>query len=295
LLVDIKRLKIQHLAIRNPTPIPMLPDMPVRVGSRPRAGRPATLLPVSKPAPKPRRIDSFRFRPGRRIGSQYVVESRLGGGSEGEVYRIRELHTDITRAAKVYFPHVDPKRKRSVRHARKLNKLRSCPIVLQYHHTETVRFGDAKVPALISELCPGEALYAFVTRHKRERLGPYRALHVLYNLVRGLEAIHAVGEYHGDVHTENIIIQPRGVKFDLKLIDFYDWGQPAAHKRFQDVYDAIGVFYDILGGAEQYRRQPTEVRYICGARRWSLIQKRFPTITALRHHLESFEWESPPE
>lgn len=245
-------------------------------------------------AKPPAKIDSFHFRPGRRIGSQYVVESRLGGGSEGEVYRIRELHTDILRAAKVYFPHIDPKRRRSVHHARKLNKLRSCPIVLQYHHTETVRVGKHKVPALISDLCPGEQLEQFVARHRRKRLGPYRALHVLYNLVCGLDAIHAVGEYHGDVHTENIIIQPRGVKFDLKLIDFYDWGKPARHKRFQDVYDAISVFYDILGGADHYRQQPDEVRYICGARRWSLVQQRFATITALRHHLESFDWQSTP-
>lgn len=241
---------------------------------------------------RPGKIETFDLRPGRRIGSQYAVESRLGGGSEGEVYRIRESHTGILRAAKVYFPHVDPKRKRSIRHAQKLNKLRSCSIVLQYHHTETVRVGKDKVPALISELCPGEPLEQWVSRCGRRRLGPYRALHVLYNLVCGLEQIHAVGEYHGDVHTENIIIHPRGVKFEMKLIDFYDWGRPAPHKRFQDVYDAIGVFYDILGASEDYARQPDEIRYICGARRWSVIQRRFATMSALRHHLESFTWHS---
>src|SRR5690606_7334823 len=111
--------------------------------------------------------------------------------------------------------------------------------------------------------------YQWVTRYPGRRVGPYRALHVLYNLVVGLEQIHAVGEYHGDVHTENIILHPRGVRFELKLVDFYDWGKPARHKRFQDVYDVIGVFYDILGGKQRYSRLPEEARYICAARRWS--------------------------
>lgn len=236
------------------------------------------------------RIDSFNFRAGRKLGQHYVIEDRLGGGSEGEVYRIREAGTGIVRAAKFYFPHRDPKQRLSIRHAQKLNALRHCDIVLQYHHSQTLTVRGQKVLALISDLCDGLQLERFIARHRGGRLTPFRALHVLYHLVRGLEAVHAVGEYHADVHSQNILIHPRGVRFDLKLIDFYDWGRPARYKQQQDIRDAVYIFYECLGGQRHYANLPDEIRHICAGLKRSLLLQRFPTMTALRQHLETFEW-----
>ncbi|MCC7409332.1 MAG: serine/threonine protein kinase, partial [Phycisphaeraceae bacterium] len=106
----------------------------------------------------PRTPTTFDFRPGRKVGTRYVVETRLGGGSEGEVYQVREQDTGILRAAKVYFPHKDPDRTQAVHHAQKLNALRYCPIVLQYHHSEIVHVRRQKVIAMISDLCEGQRL-----------------------------------------------------------------------------------------------------------------------------------------
>lgn len=235
---------------------------------------------------------SFNLRPGRPLGPRYVVEARLGRGSEGEVYRVRETATDIRRAAKIYYPDRDPHQRLSVRHAQKLNTLRNCPVVLQYHHSEAVTIKRRKTVALISELYDGEPLERWVARHPGRRLKPYIALHVLYNLVRGLETVHALGEYHSDVHTANILIQPRGVRFEIKLIDFYDWGKPARYKQREDIAQSLRVFYDCLGGQKHYAKQPDEVRHICAGLRTTLIRKRFPTMTRLRQHLESFEWDT---
>ncbi|HEX7010878.1 MAG TPA: protein kinase [Phycisphaeraceae bacterium] len=237
------------------------------------------------------RLSSFDFAPGRKIGRRYVIESLLGRGSEGEVYQIRELDTGIRRAAKLYFPHRDPNRRLAIRHAQKLNALRYCPIVLQYHHSEIVTVRRQQVVALISELCEGMRLQDWINRHPGQRLPPYLALHVLYHLARGLEPVHALRHYHADVHTENILIKPVGVRFELKLVDFYDWGKPAPYKQRQDIVDTIRVFYDCLGGRRAYARLPQEVRFICAALRRNEILKRFPTMTALRQHLESFEWK----
>lgn len=239
----------------------------------------------------PQRQNSFGFLPGRKVGRRYVIEAALGRGSEGEVYQIRELDTGIRRAAKFYFPHLDPNQKRSIRHARKLNALRHCPIVLQYHHSEIITVGKNPAAALISELCEGVPLSRWVNAQPGQRLPPYLALHVLYHLARGLEAIHALGEYHADVHTENILIKPRGVLFELKLIDFYDWGKPARFKQKQDIADTIRVFYDCLGGKSRYAKHPQQVKHICAGLKRGLILKRFPTIVALRRHLETFKWD----
>lgn len=239
----------------------------------------------------PRSIASFQFAPGHRIGQRYVIESRLGGGSEGEVYQIRERSTGIRRAAKFYFPHRDPTRKLAVKHARKLNILRHCPIVMQYHHSELVEVDGREIVVLISELCDGQPLEQWLRDQRAGRLSPYMAMHVLFNLVRGLEAIHALGEYHADVHSQNILIRPTGVRFDLKLIDFFDWGRPSRGKQRQDIRDAVAVFHECLGGAKAYARQPDEVKYIIAGLRRDLMLKRFPTMNALRRHLETFDWQ----
>jgi len=233
---------------------------------------------------------SFEFRPGRKVGARYVIEGLLGAGSEGEVYRIRELDTDIHRAAKFYFPHIDPTRRKFVRHAQRLNSLRNCPIVLQYHHSEVIKVRKEQVVALISDLCDGIPLEQWLRMHPGHTATPYQSLHILYALTRGLEAIHLLGHYHADVHSQNILIQPRGVRFELKLIDFFDWGKPARYKQQQDVRDAIAVFFECLGGVKCYAGLPPELKHIIAGRRHDLIRKRFPTTTALRQHLETFPW-----
>jgi hypothetical protein len=246
--------------------------------------------------PKPPKIDSFDLRPGRKIGPRYEVVQLLGRGVEGEVYQIRETDTSIMRAAKLYFPHRDPKHRSTIWYAQKLNTLRHCPIVLQYHHTEVVKIkrGDQRMAAraLISELAEGEQLEKWIERHPGKRVPPFRALHVLYHLVRGLEAIHALGEYHADVHSQNILIKPVGIGFEIKLVDFYDWGKPAGYKQRQDIWDTIKVFHECLGGAAAYGKVPPELKAIVLGTKRKLILQRFPTMTILRQHLEKLEWTS---
>jgi len=247
---------------------------------------------MARAKPKPKRLDSFDLPSGRKIGPRYVVERLLGYGYEGEVYQIREMQTGIRRAAKLYYPHRDPKDRSSIRHAQKLNALRHCPIVLQYHHSEQITVRQQRVGCLISELCEGMPLGQWVAQHRGKRLQPFGALVVLYHLARGIETIHALREYHADVHTDNILIQPVGVRFELKLIDFYDWGRSTRYKQHQDLADTIRVFYDCLGGADHYASQPPEIRRICAGLKRSLILQRFPTMTALRQHLENFSWQT---
>ncbi|NBB83161.1 MAG: protein kinase [Alphaproteobacteria bacterium] len=237
-----------------------------------------------------RRLHCFDLHAGRKIGPRYIVEAMLGRGSEGEVYRIRETDTGIRRAAKLYYPHRDPAHKAMVHHARKLHTLRHCPIVLQYHHSEKLTVRRQPIIALISELCEGEQLERWIARHRGHRLTPYKALCVLYYLVRGLEVIHTLGEYHADVHSQNILIRPMGVRFDIKLIDFYDWGKPTRYKQRQDVMDCVRLLHELVGGRAHYGKAPAEVRDIVKGLQRQRVLKKFPTITALRKHLEIFDW-----
>ena len=55
-------------------------------------------------------------------------------------------------------------------HARKLNDLRHCRIVLQYHHSEMIQVSRQPVLAMISDLCEGEPLEQWVARYPGKRL-----------------------------------------------------------------------------------------------------------------------------
>jgi hypothetical protein len=241
-------------------------------------------------AKRPPRITSFDFRPGRVLAGKYRIDDRLGSGWEGEVYRVTELNTGISRAAKLFYPQRNV-RDRAVRfHARKLDRLRKCPIVTQYHHSETIRFRRVPVTCLISELVEGELLEAFVARQPGKRLPPFEALHLLYALARGIAQIHDLREYHGDIHDRNVLVLRWGINFEVRLLDFYHWGRPDRDKIRDDVVQLVRLLYDAVGGRKRYASQPPEIKAICCGLRHDLIGRKFPTAGHLRAHLESFAW-----
>ncbi len=235
-------------------------------------------------------IKAFDFLPGRVLANRYEVASRLGRGWEGEVYLIRELATGIERTAKFFFPHRNRRDKAALFHANKLHALRHCPMVIQYHAQDTVRFRGEDITFLVSEFVEGEILYRFLKRQRGGRLPPFPALHLLHALAKGLESIHGTNEYHGDLHTENIMVQRYGLGFELKFLDMFNWGSPTKENMRHDVVEAIRVFHEALGGPKHYARQPPEVKTIvCGMKR-SLILKKFRSAGELRYHLENLVW-----
>src|SRR5215470_1564771 len=120
----------------------------------------------------------FDFTPGRVIAGKYVVDRPLGSGWEGEVYVIVERATGIRRAAKVYYPHRDPMGKAAISYARKLDALRHCPILMQYHHQEIAYVRRRKVTVVISELVEGIKLSEFLAAQPGGRLSTFEAMHV---------------------------------------------------------------------------------------------------------------------
>ena len=235
-------------------------------------------------------IDAFDFHVGRVLAGKYRVEAFLGSGYEGEVYGVVELATGIERALKVFYPHRN-ERDRALRfYAQKLYRLRDCPILTQYHHAEALRVRNTKVTGLVSELVSGEILAGFVRRHTGRRLPSFEALHLLYALACGVEQIHAKKDYHGDIHDENILVQRCGIRFQVKLVDFYHLGRSDRGKVREDVIQMVRVLYDAVGGQRHYRNQPAAIKAICCGLRRDLISRKYPDARRLRQHLESFEW-----
>jgi tRNA A-37 threonylcarbamoyl transferase component Bud32 len=239
---------------------------------------------------RPSEVKRFDFAPGRRVAGKYEIERPLGSGYEGEVYAIVERSTGIRRAAKFYYPHRDPMGKAAIAYARKLDALRHCPILMQYHHQEVTIVRRKKVIVVISELVEGDKLSEFLNTQPHKRLTTFEALHVLYILAKGISPIHARGEYHGDIHDDNIMIRRQGISFDVKLLDFFDLGRPTRSRIHKDVLNLIQVFHTIVGGRDLYAKQPSVVKEIIRGLKDSLILARFQSAGDIQHHLETLEW-----
>lgn len=243
-------------------------------------------------AKKPvKKIESFDFYPGRVLAGKYEIISKLGQGWEGEVYLIRETITGIERTAKFFFPQRNLKEKASKYYAVKLHKLRHCPIVIQYHAHDKIKHEGQSIIFLVSEYVEGELLSQFLDRQPGKRLMPFPALHLLHALASGMEAIHLMGEYHGDLHSDNIMVQRYGLGFDLKLLDLFQWSAPRRLNIQEDVVNLVHIFYEAIGGKKHYAKQPQAIKDICCGLKRSLILKKFRTAGQLRAWLENMRWE----
>lgn len=236
------------------------------------------------------KINSFDFPVGKSLG-KYEIVQRIGEGFEGEVYIIKEVDTDIERVAKFFFPHRNEKNSTSNHYAKQLHKLNNCHVVVQYHFRGEVQVKGQRVTYLVSEFIDGEVLEDYVQAQVGKRLQPFEALHLFYAIVNGLYCVHKAGEYHGDIHNDNIMVKKKGLGFEIRLIDLFNFG--ASNKsslRKDDIVDLVRVLYDSVGGAKHYAKQPEQIKAICCGLKRNLILKKFPTLQKLKDHLETIDW-----
>jgi serine/threonine protein kinase len=232
----------------------------------------------------------FFIEPGRTLGPHYIVEGSLGSGWEGEVYRVRERRTGIIRAAKIFYDQKGVREAPFLRYARKLYKLKSCPIIIQYHHHDSVQIESRRFDFLVSDFVEGEVLSDFLNRQPHYRLSHFEALHLIYSMAIGLEQIHHLGEYHGDIHSDNVMVKRIGIGFDVHLIDFFDLGRSTKAKIQNDVINLVSVFYDVIGRQNYYSEAPEQIKRIIQGRKRGLISAKYKNAGQLRQALETLQW-----
>ncbi len=147
---------------------------------------------------------------GTQLGP-YKIESPLGAGGMGEVYRARDTRLDRTVAVKVLSAHLssDPEAKlRFDREARAISSLNH-PNICTLHdigHQDGTDF-------LVMEFLDGETL---ADRLARGPLPPQQVLSYGIEICEGLEKAHKSGVIHRDLKPGNIMLTKSGVK----LMDF---------------------------------------------------------------------------
>ena len=149
--------------------------------------------------------------PGTQLGP-YEVQSLLGAGGMGEVYRARDARLNRTVALKILPSQVaaDPgRRQRFEQEARAASALNHPNIVSVYDIGE-----QDGVAYIVSELIEGESLRDVIRR------GPMplsRLLDLAGQTAAALAAAHAAGIVHRDLKPENIMVTRDG---RAKILDF---------------------------------------------------------------------------
>ena len=153
----------------------------------------------------------------RRFG-RYEIDSEIGRGAMGIVYKARDPQIDRWVALKTIPLHsqqtemVEEFRKRFLNEAQAVGRLHHPGIVAVYDVGEDEQHHD---PYIVLEYVAGEALNKLLSRDRRLPLA--RALQLAEEIAEALDYAHLQGVIHRDIKPGNILLTPEG---HAKLADF---------------------------------------------------------------------------
>jgi Tol biopolymer transport system component len=147
----------------------------------------------------------------------YEVESLLGAGGMGEVYRARDTRLNRNVAIKLLSPArvADKERERRFLHEARAASALNHPHIVTIHDVLT----DAGTDFLIMEYVPGKPLGHVIGV---KGLNITEALHYAIQIADALAAAHAAGIIHRDLKPGNVMIAGAegGKTGSVKLLDF---------------------------------------------------------------------------
>ena len=160
--------------------------------------------------------------PGTRVGV-YDIDSLLGAGGMGEVYRARDTRLQRSVAIKILPSTFAADQERLARFEREAQVLASLnhPNIAQIYGVEETGGGLA----LVMELVDGPTLAEVIAQRGPQRRAPSSAsgawdvdpLAIARQLADALEAAHDQNIIHRDLKPQNIILRPDGT---VKVLDF---------------------------------------------------------------------------
>lgn len=157
-------------------------------------------------------------RVGQVIAEKYRLERLLGRGGMGEVYEARHVLVGRRFALKLLHPHMA---QGSSALSRFLREARAAGSLENPHIAAVVDFATTSdgVPFLVMEYLEGVSLARLLANE-----GPLpvpRAVGLLLQICRGLEAAHAAGIVHRDLKPDNLlVVKNHDGTEQLKILDF---------------------------------------------------------------------------
>src|SRR6266498_2230893 len=154
---------------------------------------------------------------GRTLDQKYYLESKLGVGGMGTVYRARRLLIGDMVAVKVLQPDqvADPQAvERFRREAQTAARLKHPNVAAVYD------FGVSRegLNYLVMELAEGESLRSLVER--QGTLAETDAAEIIRQVCAALDEAHRQGVVHRDIKPENILVHATTAGLHVKVLDF---------------------------------------------------------------------------
>jgi Protein kinase domain len=178
-----------------------------------RADEASTLLSPGTPTPSAGTAGGNAVAEGQVLAERYRVDSLLGRGGMGQVFRATDLRTGQALALKVLRPVEGDDAERVRRFQREIQ------ILTRIRHPAVLQIRDwGESPAglfFVTELVDGEDLKMAIRR--RAPFPPHEAVALGATLAEALAAAHAQGVVHRDVKPNNVMIGGDG---SVRLLDF---------------------------------------------------------------------------
>ncbi len=153
---------------------------------------------------------------GHVLVGRYRLETMLGAGGMGTIWRAQHLVLNAPVAVKVIDRTVIPDEEtleRFMREAQSAAALRSPHVV------QILDYGiDGKVPFMAMELLEGENLAQRIKRQKR--MTPQDTFRVISHICRAISRAHEAGIVHRDLKPENVFLVQNEDEEIAKVLDF---------------------------------------------------------------------------
>ena len=166
-------------------------------------------------APEPEDVDKFL---GAVLDGKYCVESKIGQGGMGNVYKAKHVHMDTMVAVKILHPHLVSDQTTVERFRR---EARAAITVNHPNAIHVMDFGVTgdKTVYLIMEFLEGISLRKLLEMERC--LTPEKALNIMKQVCAAVDAAHSKGVIHRDLKPDNIVIVGHDTPSELiKVLDF---------------------------------------------------------------------------
>jgi serine/threonine-protein kinase len=215
------REQVQLKWLPNPLPVASLPLVSLTTNMMRTMGQTSSSMATMRigetiPGDTAPGIAAQELTPGATFANRYRIESIIGRGGMGVVYKAVDAQLDETVAIKTLpgdvmsrSPEDLERFKREIRLARKIthrNVLR------------TYDYGEAEGVYFISmEFVRGYTLAELLEEAPAHQMVPRVGMGIARQICRGLEAAHEQGIIHRDIKPQNVLIDHKG---EVKLMDF---------------------------------------------------------------------------
>ncbi|NUP05936.1 MAG: serine/threonine protein kinase [Polyangiaceae bacterium] len=159
--------------------------------------------------------------PGDRVAHRFLLQSEIGRGGHGVVFRALDTEMNIPVAVKVLNGEIADQDQYVLRLWREAQSLAALwgSSVVQVHEFDTDERGFVY---LVMELLEGEPLdvHLFELESFGDRMSPARVIQVLEPVAHALGMAHSKGIIHRDVKPPNIFLLDEQVGGGTRLMDF---------------------------------------------------------------------------